>query len=290
MTTCCYVGRRFLKRITLALSLLGALVAASGALAEPVQEFSFELRDAKADGRFTVAFTQRSYDTTGAVPPQPNEFHLRLPAGAKVRREFLNKRVFCNTKKLDSSRDPKTCHRSQVGTGRVIVDARPFITDPIPADLWLFLAKGTVRKAVASLVILGKQDPNAPVVRNIPVVRNFRAPLVFLNFFDEPTSDGRYGYKLVFGNSPTGGGGASFSIAETRVVNTGISLVRRTARCVKRGAGRCVRRKVTKKRLFWFTPPTCPRSGKVSFEAFFAYPTLPDIVKTTELPCPRFTA
>jgi hypothetical protein len=280
--------REALRGILLAAVVLGAFAAAATVQAEPVQEFSFELRDVKPDGRFTVLYTQRSYDTTGAVPTQPNEFHLRLPAGAKLRKQFLSKRVFCDVKKLDKTRNPKSCRRSQVGTGRVLVDARPFITDQIPADLWLFLAKGTVRKAVASLAILGKQDQSAPVVRDIPVVRDFRAPIVYLNFFDEPTKDGTYGYKLAFGNSPTSGGTASFSIAETRVVNRGFTLTKRRSTCLERRGRTCARRKVEKKRLFWFTPPRCPASGKVSFEAFFGYQSLPDIVRTTELPCPRF--
>jgi hypothetical protein len=259
-----------LRRIVLATVVLAALVAAATVQAEPVQEFSFEIRDVKQDGRFTVLYTQRSYDTTGAVPTQPNEFFLRLPAGAKLRREFLKKKVFCDVKKLDKTRDPASCKKSQVGTGRVFVDARPFITDQIPADIWLFLAKRTTKKAVASLAILGKQDQSAPVVRDIPVVRDFRAPIVFMNFFNEPTSDGKYGYKMAFGNSPTDGGGASFAIAETRVVNKGFTLRKK------------------KRKLFWFTPPRCPSSGKVSFQAFFGYATLPDIVRTTELSCPRF--
>jgi hypothetical protein len=280
-----------LRRATLPAVLLATFVAAATAAADPVQEFSFQLKDiSPSGGRFTVVYTQRSYDTTGAVPVQPNEFHLRLPAGAKLRKQFLTKRVFCNVKRLAKTRDPKTCRRSQVGTGRVLVDARPFITDVIPADLWLFLAKGTAKKAVASLAILGKQDQSAPVVRDIPVVRDYRAPLVFMNFFDAPTPDGKYGYRLAFGNSPTGGGGggASFAIAETHVVNRGFTLTRRRTTCGKRRAGRCVRRKVTKRKLFWFTPPACPASGKVSFQAFFGYASLPDIVRTTELTCPRF--
>jgi hypothetical protein len=267
---------------------LGALVAVATAQADPVQEFSFEIRNVKPDGRFTVVYTQRSYDTTGGIPTQPNEFYLRLPAGAKLRKAFLSKRVFCDVKKLDRTRDPKSCLRSQVGTGRVMVDARPFITDQIPADLWLFLAKGTVRKAVASLAILGKQDQSAPVVRNIPIVRDFRAPIVFMNFFDTPTKDGRYGYRLAFGNSPTGGGAASFYIAETHVVNKGFSLEKKKARCLLSRRGKCVRKRVEKKKRFWFTPPTCPASRKVSFQAFFGYESLPDIVRTTELACPRF--
>jgi hypothetical protein len=277
-----------LRRILLATVALAAFAVAASVQAEPVQEFSFELKNVKTDGRFTVVYTQRSYDTTGVVPTQPNEFHLRLPAGAKLRKEFLTKRVFCDVKKLDRTRDPRSCRRSQVGTGRVLVDARPFITDQIPADLWLFLAKGTVRKAVASLAILGKQDQSAPVVRNIPVVRDFRAPIVFMNLFDEPTKDGRYGYKLAFGNSPNGGGAASFYIAETHVVNRGFTLEKRRAICLMARRGRCVRKKVQRRKLFWFTPPRCPASGKVSFEAFFGYQSLPDIVKTTELSCPHF--
>jgi hypothetical protein len=269
--------------------LLACLVIAGAASAEPVQEFNFEIKDVKSGGRFTVAYTSRNYDTTGQVPTSPNQFHLRLPAGAKLRREFLKKSVFCDTKKLDRTRNPKTCKRSQVGTGRVQVDARPFITDLIPADLWLFLAKGTTRKAVASFAILGKQDQSAPVVRDIPVVRDYRAPIVYMNIFNEPTPDGKYGYKLAFGNSPNGGGGgASFSIAETRVVNKGFALVKKERKCLVRHVEKCVKARVRRRKLFWFTPPTCPPSGKVSFEAFFGYEMLPDITKVTEISCPRF--
>lgn len=268
---------------------LAALIAAAAASADPVQEFNFEIKDVKSGGRFTVAYTSRNYDTTGGVPTSPNEFHLRLPAGAKLRKEFLKKSVFCNTKKLARTRNPKACKRSQVGTGRVQVDARPFITDLIPADLWLFLAKGTTRKAVASFAILGKQDQSAPVVRDIPVVRDYRAPIVYMNMFNEPTPDGKYGYKLAFGNSPNGGGGgASFSIAETKIVNKGFTL-KKDLRCIARRVKKCVKTRVRRRqRLFWITPPSCPASGKVSFEAFFGYDTLPDITKVTEISCPQF--
>jgi hypothetical protein len=270
----------------LAIVVLATFVAA--AHAEPVQEFSFELRDIKPDGRFTVVYTQRSYDTTGAVPVSPNEFRIRLPAGAKLRKEFLVKRLFCDTKKLFEAFDPKACRRSQIGTGRVLVDARPFITELIPANLWLFLARGTTRSAVASMAILGKPDPAAPIVRNTPIVRDFRAPITFLNFFHEPTPDGKYGYRVGFGNNPSGGSGVSFSIAETRLVTSGFTITKQRSRCVKRVRGRCARRKLAKRKLFWFKPPACPPSGRVSFEAFFGYQTLPDVTRVTELSCPKF--
>jgi hypothetical protein len=254
--------------ILAAATLLVALVAATAASATPVQEFSFQVKDVTSGGRFTVAYRQRSYDTTGAVPESPNEFFLRLPAGLEIRRQFLSKRILCNTKKLDRTRNPATCRRSQVGTGRVLVDARPFIADLIPADLWLFLAQGKSRRAVASLAILGKQDQSAPVVRDIPVVRDFRAPIVFMDVLDDPTPDGKYGYKLKFAGG--GGGGAAFSIAETTIENKGFSITRRH------------------RKLFWLAPPRCPSSGKVSFQAFFGYASLPDVTKVTELSCPRF--
>jgi hypothetical protein len=50
-----------------------------------------------------------------------------------------------------------------------------------------------------------------------------------------------------------------------------------------------VRRKAKTTNVFWFTQPTCPSSGKLSFQSFYGYddPT-PDITKTIELPCPKF--
>ena len=60
-----------LKRILLAAALLGLLMPVAAAQAEPVQEFSYQLKDVKPDGRFTVVFTSRTYDTTGGIPPVP---------------------------------------------------------------------------------------------------------------------------------------------------------------------------------------------------------------------------
>ena len=55
-----------LKKILLALLPLAVLASVSIAQADPVQEFSFQLKDVKSDGRFTVVFTSRTFDTTGA--------------------------------------------------------------------------------------------------------------------------------------------------------------------------------------------------------------------------------
>lgn len=277
-----------MKRIVLAACTLCALMIPAGVQAEPAQEFSFQLTDVRPDGGFTVVYTSRNYDTTGVVPPSPNEFNIRLPAGAKLRKQFRAKRFFCDTRKLNSTRDPKSCRRSLIGTGRVQVDARPFFTELIPANLWLFLAKGTRKAAVASMAILGKADPSAPIVKSNPIIAEYKAPVAFLDFFDDPTPDGRFGYRLAFGGE--GGGGAGFSIAETRLVTRGLTTSSTGIRCDKRSRGRCVRRRSSKKRLFWFTPPSCPPSGRVSFQAFFGYASFPDITKVTELSCPAFGA
>jgi hypothetical protein len=62
-----------LKRILLAGALLGLLVPLAVAQAEPVQEFSYQVKDVKPDGRFSVVFSSRTYDTTGDITPPVNE-------------------------------------------------------------------------------------------------------------------------------------------------------------------------------------------------------------------------
>jgi hypothetical protein len=79
---------------------LSLLVAAPGAPAEPVQQFSFQITKTKPDGRFTLIFLARTYDTTGGVPPDLLSNYLRIPAGATLRPEFLNKKYFCDGRRL----------------------------------------------------------------------------------------------------------------------------------------------------------------------------------------------
>ena len=65
-----------------------------------VQQFSFQLKDIKPDGRYTVVFESRSFDDAGAIPAPLNANTIRIPKGAEVRKEFRNKRYFCPLKKL----------------------------------------------------------------------------------------------------------------------------------------------------------------------------------------------
>jgi hypothetical protein len=311
-----------LKRILIAAAVLAVLVPISLAQAEPVQEFSFQLKDVRPDGRFTVVFNSRTYDTSGGIPPVLKQNYLRLPAGSQFNKAFLNKKFYCNGQKLlDSLRlnpDPKvkfykrvenlqalvkrlkgdpserknvkniqTCIRAKIGQGTVQVDARPFVNELIPAKIYLYFGKATQKGAVASFWILGVPDENSSVVNSIPVVRDTRVALAS-NFYNEPTA-GKYGYKLVL---PTGAiQGINISVAEVDVTTKGLTLTKKKTTCLKRKKGRCVKKKVKKTNVFWFTKPTCPPSGQLSFLAFYGYdPPQPNITKTIELPCPKFKA
>jgi hypothetical protein len=315
-----------LKRILVAAAVLAVLVPISIAQANVVQEFSFQLKDVKPDGRFTVVFTSRTFDDSGGIPPVLKENYLRLPAGAKIPTDFLKKKYFCNGEKLLATlqanpqqnvfffkrvenlkpliatlkksklasdrkalKNVETCQRVLIGKGSVQVDARPLLSELIPAKIYLFFGKGTQKDAIASFSILGVPDETSPVVRDNPTVRNTRVA-VAANFFNDPTSDGKYGYRLQLPAGPVAG--INISIAEVNVTTKGLTITKKKTKCLKRRHGKCVKKKVKTTNLFWFTQPACPASsGKLSFLAFYGYDDpLPDITRTIELPCPKFKA
>jgi hypothetical protein len=308
-----------MKRIVLASAVLALLVSAA-ALAYPVQEFSFQVKDIKPGGRFTIIYSSRTYDSSGGIPPLLRESYVRLPLGAVVRKEFLKKKYYCDAGKLikdlqaapeqsmqfarrvdklaatikrirsrldaKALRNAETCSRSRVGEGTAQLDARPSFDELIPAVFYIFVGKGSERGAVASAQIIGMPDQNSAVVKKLSIaVQQTRVPLV-LNLFNEPT-EGKYGYKLVLPTGPIAG--LNISIAEVRAVAPGITLRKKKVTCIKRKHGRCIRKKVKKTNLFWFTTPKCPPSGKLSFLGFYGYDDpIPDITKTFEIPCPSF--
>jgi hypothetical protein len=308
-----------MKRIVLASAVLALLVSAA-ALAYPVQEFSFQVKDIKPGGRFTIIYSSRTYDSSGGIPPLLRESYVRLPLGAVVRKEFLKKKYYCDAGKLikdlqavpeqsmqfarrvdklaatikrirsrldaKALRNAETCSRSRVGEGTAQLDARPSFDELIPAVFYIFVGKGSERGAVASAQIIGMPDQNSAVVKKLSIaVQQTRVPLV-LNLFNEPT-EGKYGYKLVLPTGPIAG--LNISIAEVRAVAPGITLRKKKVTCIKRKHGRCIRKKVKKTNLFWFTTPKCPPSGKLSFLGFYGYDDpIPDITKTLEIPCPSF--
>jgi hypothetical protein len=310
-----------MKRILIAFAVVALLVPAA-ALAYPVQELSLQAKDIKPGGRFTVIYSSRTYDSSGGIPPVLRENYLRLPLGAVIAKEFLNKKYYCDADKLlkdlrtapeqnvqfarrvdklaatikrirsrldqKAIRNAETCSRSRLGEGTAQLDARPFFDELIPAVFYMFLGKGSEPGAVASIQIIGMPDENSAVVKKLSItVQQTRVPIV-LNFFNEPT-EGKYGYKLVLATRPIAG--VNISLAEVRAVARGITLKKKKVTCIKRKRGRCVRKKVKKATVFWITTPQCPLSGKLSLLAFYGYDDpIPDITKTVEVPCPNFKA
>jgi hypothetical protein len=297
------------KRIIAALVVLASLSAVAMAQAVVVQEFSFQVKDIKKWGAYTVVFTSRSYDPSGGIPAELDQNYLRLHKGATVPKVFRNKKYYCEAKKLvdkvrlekgsgrftpylekllrGKKKQPKSaknlvevCRYARIGTGRVLVDARPFEQRPIPADLQMFWTK-PAPGAVAAFAIVGIPDERVPVVAENPTVRE-TVPTINANFYSEPTPNGLYDYKLVLPTGPING--IRISVAEVKVTTTGITHIKKT--CAKKRRGKCVKRKT--KRSFWFTEPPCPPSGQLSFEAFYGYKTEPDQLKTVTIPCPDF--
>lgn len=312
------------KLIVVAAALAVLVVPVVVAYATPVQQFSFQLKNLKPDGRFTLLFLSRTFDTTGNPPPNPVESSIRLPAGATLRKQFLNPRYYCDGTLLRDSIDTRrtlsyrpftklvanlkpvikelakdksargrkqlknarACDRARIGGGTARIDARqtfPTLTDLIPAKFSIFFAKPSAPGAVAGFTVLGAAVESDPVVKRTPIVAAVHAVLP-ANFINDPSPDGLYGYKLIL--PPNNVNSFEVSIAELHVTTTGLTLLK--GQCLKQGKhGHCAKRQ--QKTLFWFTQPTCPASGKISFEAFYDYaPPTVDVTKTIQLDCPKF--
>jgi hypothetical protein len=290
------------------------LVAVGIARAEVVQQFGFTIKDVHADGRYTVVFNSRSYDSDGTTPAVLLSDTIRLPKGAVLRRQFVNSRYYCDLKKLvdklrtdhpnaahfndlvnQAIRGRRTaptrgsgliavCRFAHIGGGTALLDARPYVEQPIPAHFEMFWAKPN-KGAVGTMAVVGSADDASPVVAQNPTIRNTH-PILSVDFVDDPTVDGVYRYKLVLPTGPIAG--INMSFAEVHATTPGLTLARKTVNCLKRKGQRCARRKVTKTNLFWFTKPTCPPSGRLSFQASYVYAGASPQTKTIEIPCPDF--
>ena len=309
-----------MRRVAAGCVLAALLVAgAAPAVADPVQQFSVQLKDVKPDGRYTVVYTSNSFDTTGDQPPSVTEASVRLAKGITIKPRFRQRSRLCEhpelkgmlianqtqafqyQQMLDDLRRTRraigdaltaaerrvldTCIRAQIGTGRVKVDVRPLFGDLIPAFLYLFLSPPTEPGALVGLGIMSVTDRSAPVVRDNDIVAQ-QKPSFTVNVLDEPTPDGLYGYRLKL--PPGNVGLIKISIAELRVETAGITDVTETRRCLRRRGGRCVRSTVTRKTDFWATEPACPASGRVQFQVDFAYETGQRASEVSPVPCPRF--
>jgi hypothetical protein len=310
------------KILLVSAALAALLVVIAVAHASPVEQFSFQLSDVKPDGSYTLLFRSRLFDTTGGVPPALTANYNRLPHGATLRREFLNRRWFCDgpalrdalnthpsltpfTKRIANLRpfirelskshsradrralaNAIVCDRARIGGGTAEIDARaslPQITDLIPSKFVMFFSRPTVKGAIAGFTVIGAADESSPIAKREPIIPTVHTALT-ANFFNDPTPDGVYGYKLVF---PTGRiNGLNVSVAQIDATVKGLTIKKGT--CLRTGRHhRCLKRQ--KKTIFWFNTPKCPPSGKVSILAFYGFaPPTPSDTKTIELSCPRF--
>jgi hypothetical protein len=281
----------------------GFLASASTAAADVVPTFTFRIDKPTSYGGFTVVFESRLSDTSGALPPPLTGSSLRLPAGAKLRPEVLKKRYLCDTAKLVNTLNNSTyekakavCKHAQVGFGTALTDTRELIVNgqkgglpEVPGTFDLFLSKGSTSKAVASFAILARSDQNSPIVKNAPdLIKNFK--VVFrADFLNEPSPDGLFGYRLILPSGPLPGAGTTnIPIVQVKATTKGLTITKKKRSCKKRKNGRCVKRKITREKIFWFTRPKCPKSGVVNFQADYTFEGLAPISVGDSVPCPKF--
>jgi hypothetical protein len=258
------------------------------AQAAVVHDFSVELRDEKPYGAATVHLTEKTYDTTGAVPPATLSGTAWLPKGISIRPRFLKKPYVCNLRKLNETKNPSVCRRARIGTGKALIDIRPLLAEPFPVNLQIFLAKATAKGAVASYAVFGVPDQRAPVVKNTPGIRDARA-LVIGTIFDDPTPDGLYGYRM---EDPFTQIGIRFGVAEAEATLPGLTITKRVRACARRkgrrSGSRCRKTKSKVKRIFWVTAPDCPASRKLSWKVDLRLEGGISLSTVRETPCPRF--
>jgi hypothetical protein len=261
-----------------------------GAVAQAavVHDFNVELLDEKPYGAATVHLTEKTYDTTGAVPPATLSGTAWLPKGISIRPRFLRKPYVCDLRKLNEAKDPSVCRRARIGTGKALIDIRPLLAEPIPVNLQIFLARATAKGAVASYAVFGVPDQRAPLVRNSPGIRDAR-PLVIGTIFDDPTPDGLYGYRM---EDPFTQIGVRFSVAEAEATLPGLTITKRVRTCARpqgrRSVSRCGKTKTKAKRIFWVTPPDCPASRRLSWKADLRLEGGISLSTVRETDCPRF--
>jgi hypothetical protein len=141
--------------------------------------------------------------------------------------------------------------------------------------------------AVATFVIVALPDTTSPIVNSAGIIRDTKVVLG-AHFFNDPTPDGRFGYRFEIPAGPVQG--FRVSVAEVQATNPGFSVFKKKTKCKKKRKGKCVKKSVKKKRIFWFTEPKCPPSQQLPFQSFYAYENVatPQIKEVT-VPCPRFS-
>lgn len=310
------------RRFACALAVLFlSLTAVAGA--DPVNDLNIQIKDVKPDGRYTVVFSANSYDTGGQQPPHVTSNSLRMASGLRIRPQFLGSRYRCDVTRMrdiilvNPERSParsqrfadlaatlkrirkkltraevavvETCIRAQIGKGVAVADTRPFVAEPVPAKLTLYLSKATAKGAIASVGVIAVLDETSKAYREQRLLRLLGALSFEAHVFDEPSADGRYGYRLALPTPPTGLVlDVKVSFAEVRVTAPGLTARRKLVKCVRRVRGKCRQRRVTTMSTFWLTQPKCPATSKLGFETSYTYETGLKLTSTIQIPCPRF--
>jgi hypothetical protein len=259
-----------------------AVLAPPVASAELVGEFDAAVRGIKKYGAYTVVASARVYETSGEPAPQLASAIVHFPRGAALRREFLVDRFFCDGETLQRNPDPRLCRHALFASGELLVDARPAISDPVPADIHLFLTSGRERGATAGVVVLVKSNQRSHVY-NYEVLRGY--------LFNE-SSDRRFGYRLELPTAlkpllPE----VTLSLIEMQLKVRGLKRERQVRRCVRRtrGArGRCLERRSSARKVFWIKTPRCPPTRRINFGADYAFQGARPLRKRRKVSCRRF--
>ncbi len=200
---------------------------------------------------------------------------MRLPKGISIKPQFLTRDRLCQTGKLKGilqrnaspgvsygqalANLPATqkriagrlapegraivdaCRKAFFGSGKFVVDARPNYPDPVPGLLYLFLSRPSAKGALAGVGVLSLYDRSSPLATTDPKVIEL-TPALTVNIFNDPTPDGRYGYRLKL--LPERVGSLALSLAELRVETPGITATTPKGTCTTRRGGTCVKRTV----------------------------------------------
>lgn len=256
------------------------LAPVPAAQADLVGQFDAAIRNIRPWGAYTVVASTSVYETSGAPAPRLASAVVHFPRGASLRGAFLRKRFFCDPAVLQKNPEPALCRNAQFASGSLLLDARPAILDPIPADISLFLGKGGERGSSASVVALVKSNQKSPAY-NYEVLEGFLV---------KDFGDRRFGYRLELPTLlhpllPQ----VTLSLAEMKLRINGLSLTRRVRVCVARGrGGRCLRRHARQRKVFWLKVPECPRGRKVTFGADYAFQGGNEISRKRKVGCSRF--
>jgi hypothetical protein len=252
-------SRRSGAVVTLALSALTLLVVAPAARGELVGEFNARLKNVKLWGAYTAVLESRVYETDGSPPPDLEHAEIHFPRGAGIRERFLRSEFYCDAAKLAATQDPAVCRHSHFGSGKMLLDGRPWIADDVHADIDLYLGRATAPGALAAAVVLvhSNQESHA-----------YDFQVLGGNLFRD---SGRFGYRLEL---PTK---VRPILPTVRLRLAELSLTLRGLRTVVQG-----------RKVFWTKVPPCPRARRVSFGADYAFEGKAPIRKRRRINCRRF--